>query len=137
MANQENKNIELIDNVITQGTFLRIPYINWAEAIIASAIVVLLIKLIPFVPSIQYALMILLGAATFAIFLRGLKNRSFSQIVLAEIIFKHKRRRLHLRAPNYKKSKKVEVINNESYLETVLNHIKRANDNFIEKHRSN
>ena len=127
---------KIIDNVVRKGTFLRISYLNWAEAAIAAFISAGIISLIPFIPSIKRALIILVGVTVFVFVLRGIKNRSYIQILFAEFNFRRKRRRLHLRAPNYKKSKKVEVINNESYIETIANYLRRRNDEFVEKHRT-
>lgn len=92
-------------NCIESGTFFNIPHRRWIEAVIFTIIVIVIIKFIPFTTVVGNVLCITLGAPTFGFFLKGIKNRSVTEMILAEIRFRRNRRVLHLRGPEFKKEK--------------------------------
>lgn len=96
---------EIIPNVYETGTLFGIRKRNWIEAFSFGGIAVGLIQLIPFTDLVNGIVSVSVFSAIFAINLRGILNRSITEIISAELRFKKNKRILHLRGPEYVKKK--------------------------------
>ena len=107
---EEEKNAPITysftDNVIKKGVFLNNPTRNWIEAALSTAFVLWVINSIHFTGIVRLIASLTFGGATFFFMLKGIKNRSVTEILIAEIKFRRGRRKLHLRGPEYKRQKK-------------------------------
>ena len=127
----------LNSNIVTVPSILKRPIRMWIEGLIFGLIGVLIIRSIPFVTAVKILLSIITFLTLFTLNLVGFKNRSWTQCVVAVIKHRHRKRRLHLRSPEYVKSIKYEEdIENESLAEEVTRKAKQRIDGFIEKHRT-
>lgn len=126
----------IFKNVLRKGLLLNIPYRNWVEAVIFSFFGVCLVCLIPFVKKVKITVCVIVVILIFFASLRGIKNRSITQIVIAELIFKRRRRRLHLRTPEWQKQTRQEINTNESLAESVVFRFRDGIDDFVEKYRT-
>lgn len=131
----EGGTYQLTPNVIESGTLLGIPHRNWIEAVASSLIAVFIITAIPFTPVYTGVLCIMVSSALIAINLKGIQNRSVTQMIVAEISFLKNRRILHLRGPEYAKT----VQNFNMYLnadksngEIILGKITEALNNYAD-----
>lgn len=95
----------IISNVVESGYLLGIPYRNWLEGIISFLLILIFVLLIPFTNVVRAVIVIIYGLGAFIFNLRGIMNRSLSQMFIAELNFRRNRRILHLRGPEFKKSK--------------------------------
>jgi hypothetical protein len=103
--NEEKSRYNISLNCMESEQFFGIPHRRWFEAIFFAFIVIVIIRLIPFTDVVKNVLSFTFGGSTFAFFLKGLFNRSVTEILMAEIKFSKNRRVLHLRGPEYKKQK--------------------------------
>lgn len=95
----------IISNIIEIGNLLGFPYRQWAEAIGFTLLFILIIALIPFTFWVRFFICLVYGFTIFTISLNGIKNRSVTQFLLDERKFRKNKRVLHLRGPEYMKSK--------------------------------
>ena len=95
----------IINNVIEQGNFLGFPYRQWAEAIGFTLLFILIVLLIPFTKIAKFFICLVYGFTIFGFSLKGIKNRSITLFLSDEYKFRKNRRILHLRGPEYIKTK--------------------------------
>lgn len=103
----KNQQFRIFENVIQSGQIFGIPHRNWGEAIIFTGCVVIGILMAPFTEIATLMGIIVFGFASFITFLRGYKNRSLTQILIAEAKFRKNKRVCHLRGPQYVRNKRV------------------------------
>ena len=134
---EEGKIYTLTKNVINKGKILGKNKRNWAEAIICTTIVVVVVLSIPFTELVETITLLVLVPVVFGINLIGIKHRSLSEIIIAEINFRNNRRRYHLRGPEYVR-KNYKSTYTESEDESLAEHhyklIKQKINEFIEKY---
>lgn len=136
---QENKKevYHLTKNVIEHSKVMGIGKRNIVEAIIFTFLILAIIQLIPFTNLVKIITSIVLGA--FSIFLNivGIKHRSITEIVVAELRFRKNRRRLHLRGPEYVREKfksDISESEDESIAERYFKLFKAKLDDFVERY---
>lgn len=145
MADEKNQNVDegetrvITKNVINKNKFLGFNKRNWGEAILYTFIVVAIIFAIPFTDIVTTMCNIVLGPLVFFVNLYGIKHRSLSEILIAEMNFRNNRRRLHLRGPEYVRKKYKTTYTeseDESLAEQHFKLLKQGFDEFIEKYAS-
>ena len=133
---KENDAVYLHDNVMTKGRFFGKPTRNWVEGLIGGIVMALIMKAIPFVSSVKVLMMIVGFLAMLILGVLGAKNRSYTQPFVAWIKYRHNRRRLHLRTPDYIRNVKYEEEENESFAETAYRKANEGIDRFVERYRT-
>ena len=138
---EDNEKVEvytLTKNVVNRSKFLGMEKRNLVEAIIFTALVLYIVNVaIPFTPLVKIICSLVLGIFTFALNIIGIKKRSLTEILVAEIKFRQNRRRLHLRGPEYVRKR---VISNytesedESLAERYFKLAKEYIDGFVERY---
>lgn len=93
-------------NVVQQGSFLGIPYRRWIEAIVFASIGAGIICIINFTALVKGIAGTMAFVSLFGIFLRGIMNRSITEVLIDEIKFQKNKRVLHLRGPEYVRKKR-------------------------------
>ena len=93
---------DITRNVLTKSKIGGLDKRNIAEAIISAALAAAVIFIIPFTTIVKGMSCAVICSALIVFNLRGIKNRSVSQIVIAEINFRKNRRKTHIRGPEYK-----------------------------------
>lgn len=135
--NKEGKLYNMTKNVINKGKIFGKNKRNWAEAIIYTIIVIVVVLSIPFTKLVETITLLVLVPVVFGTNLIGIKHRSLSEIIIAEINFRNNRRRLHLRGPEYVR-KNYKSTYTESEDESLAEHhyklIKQRIDEFVEKY---
>lgn len=130
---KQNNNTVLNENVLTKGKFHGKSYRNIAESIVFAGIVAYIILRINFTELVTNMSLLILCPLVMYLCIKGIKNRSVTEIIQAEIKHRFKRRRLHLRGPEYvrKESKYAKEQTNESLVESVWNKIREKAEIFI------
>ena len=108
MADKE-KNIiayPLSKNIIRQGVILGRPTRNWIEGIIFGGVTIAIIQHIPFTTLASLVFTALWGGAATAFGIRGIKNRSVTEMLIDQIKYIKNKRKAHLRGPEYVRNKK-------------------------------
>lgn len=145
MADNEKQSLEegipytLTKNVINRNKILGFNKRNWGEAILYTTIVACIVFAIPFTDIVTIMSLVVLVPLVFFVNLYGIKHRSLSEIIIAEMNFRSNRRRLHLRSPEYvrKKSKTTYTESeDESLAEQHFKLVKQGLNEFIEKYAS-
>ena len=134
---ETTRDLMLGKNIVKVGEIFGIKTRNLIEGIICAFLVVIIISNINFKPQIK--LILNLSGAVLAILgnIKGIKNKSLSQNLLAEIKFRKRKRKLHLRSPEYIR----EVVNggeyeDESAFERWTRKNKERIDRFVEENRT-
>ncbi len=96
----------LSKNVIRQGVFLGYPIRNWIEGIIFGGIAIFIIQHIPFTTLANIVFTLLWGGAATVFGIRGIKNRSVTEMIIDQIKYLKNKRKAHLRGPEYVRNKK-------------------------------
>lgn len=139
--NEDERLFELTKNVIRKDQLLGIDKRNWLEAIVEGVLVLLFIMILPFTAIVKIVSIIVIEVVLWFFNLRGYKNRSLIQIILAEYKFKKNRRMLHLRGPEYRWTKGAYTYNeddsNKSEIEKLYGFIKKHVSRFVEKYSDN
>ena len=136
MMEEEKEYAELTANVLQKGKLFGIPYRNYIEAILGALLVFIIINLLPFTPLVTTISSIVLCISVIFFAIRGFKNRSITQIFFAEMRFRKRKRRLHLRTPEYKRRARLEGYNDESVFETIIRKAKSGYYEFIDTYRT-
>lgn len=121
----------IIPNIIEIGNFLGIPYRNWIEAVAFTLILIAIFLLIPFAPVAKFFFCVVWGGATFMFTLRGINNRSVIQFLSDERKFQKSKRILHLRGPEYVKTK-ADIKSYEGGDDLIGKYITRLRENVLE-----
>lgn len=136
---EEGKLYYLTKNVINKNQLLGINKRNWAEAAIWVSGITLIVTAIPFTKIVTQMTLIVLLPIAFLLNLKGIKHRSLSEMVVAEINFRNNRRRLHLRGPEYVRKKYKTTYTeseDESLAEQHYKLLKQGLSDFVEKYAS-
>lgn len=83
---------------------------NLIEAVLFTGLLNFVLYKMPFTRQAWLMFAICGSAATLFFFYRGYKNRSLTEILIAEIKFKHNKRITHLRSPEYDQTRKTSVL---------------------------
>lgn len=138
MAEEEKEELStvIISNILKSDTILGIQKRNWIEATVFAAFTAIIISPIPFVSDVKGVVLLMCCGMTFYIGLKGIKNRSITQIILAERRFRKNRKILFLRSPKYAREN-ITFKNDE----TTLSHFQKFQqkykdrlDDFIEQY---
>jgi len=108
------------------------------EAIMAMIITGMVITSINFVIKIKIILLITCCLAMGFLFLKGIKNRSITQIIFAEYKFRKSRRCAHLRSINYVKKNRKSFfagVEGETTAEKTVNVLKKRLNDWKEDYR--
>lgn len=135
----EGQEYTLTKNVLTKGKHFGVNDRNWAEAFVFSIIVATIILAIPFTEIVTKVSLFVLLPIVFGLNLKGIKHRSLTEMLKAEIKFRQNRRRLHFRGPQYvRKNYKTTYTESEdeSYAEQHYRIIKQRFNEFLEKYGS-
>lgn len=132
----EYEGVYLHSNVMTKGKLLGKPTRNWAEGIIGGVVMALIMNAIPFVRGVKILMILVSLVGMLVLGVRGAKNRSYTQLLISWIRFRHNRRRLHLRTPDYIRNVKYGEDENESIAEAAYKKANREIDRFVEKYRT-
>ena len=101
-SNEPEKNaFENIQNVIQSDRIFGIRKRNLVEALIFSLMVLLIIANINFVNKVKLILLVTTIPTVFYFNIHGFKNRSLTELIIDELSFRHRRRKLHLRSIDY------------------------------------
>ncbi len=96
----------LSKNVIRQGEFLGYPIRNWIEGLVFGGIAVFVIQHIPFTTLASIVFTLLWGGAATVFGIRGIKNRSVTEMLMDQLKYLKNKRKAHLRGPEYVRNKK-------------------------------
>lgn len=96
----------LSKNIIRQGVILGYPVRNWIEGIVFGGIAIFIIQHIPFTTLANFVFTILWGGAATAFGIRGIKNRSVTEMLIDQVKYIKNKRKAHLRGPEYVRNKK-------------------------------
>lgn len=128
-SEKEEKPIQvpITRNVINAGTFMRIPIRNWVEGVLFFIVVKSVLSLINFTSWAGTVFTFVYGGFAFLFGVKGIQNRSVTQYIYAKFKFNQKRRKLHLRGPQYVKkvSELKSMEGNNSYGEEILTSVKQ------------
>ena len=108
MANDQNHEFYrfIPQNVLTKGKFLNIEYINWIEAIAFTGLIGKGIFMTNLVMRIKIICCCVLCLCSFALFLRGIKNRSVLTFFFDMIKYKSSQVRYSLGSVSNERKKK-------------------------------
>lgn len=108
MAKKEQQAVQypLSKNIIRQGELLGFPRRNWIEGLAFGGIAIAIINHIPFTDLARVVFIVLWGGAATVFGIRGIKNRSVTEMIIDEIKFIKNKRKTHLRGPEYVRTKK-------------------------------
>lgn len=140
MAEKENNKNEvyhLTKNVIEHSKILGIRKRNIVEAVVFTFLILAIVNAIPFTRLVKIISSLILGGFSIALNLRGIKHRSVTEVVAAEIKFRKRRRRLHLRGPEYVRQKfqsDISETEDESIAERYFKRIKAGIGEFVERY---
>ena len=105
--NQEMEEHIILPNLIGKKKCGIFEWRNIIEGFICVAIVIVIVKIIPFVDRVAIILGVLWSCALFAICLRGIHDRSVSQFFIDYISFKKNRIIYHLRSVDEYENKQI------------------------------
>lgn len=131
------ENIYIPKNVLKRGKFFGIDYIRWIETIVIDFLVGYGMWTSPFVTKIKIICIIVLCVVLSAFFLRGIKNRSVTQLLIDIIKDNQNRKKYSLgsicdgRKYNQAKQNK---FGGESQFERIVNTIKDKFSAFDKKY---
>ena len=134
--NDDNKYRYIPMNAIKKGRILKIPWKRWVEAVGFITITGILIWSSPFVPKIKTISIVVICTAIFAICIRGIKNRSITEIIRDIVTDNRTRKKYRLgsvtdeRRKNYSEA----TFGNESLFERSIKTIKRCIREFDQKY---
>ena len=108
MADKEKNIIKypLSKNIIRQGVFLGKPVRNWIEGIVFGGVTIAVIQQIPFTTLANIVFTALWGGSAAAFGIRGIKNRSVTEMLIDQVKYIKNKRKAHLRGPEYVRNKK-------------------------------
>lgn len=132
----ENQTYNTIpENIVRKGMLLGKPIRNWIEGAVLGFLFVKLVQFIPFVEHIGNIMKVVVFVIVAFLCIRGFKNRSVTQIIIDEFRFRRRKRRLHLRTPNYVRVVKSDALVNESAIEYALRKAKERINIFIKSRK--
>lgn len=139
MAEQEVKNevYHLTKNVIESSRIMGIRKRNIVEAILFTGLILTIINIIPFTNLVKIISSIILGLFSVVLNIKGIKHRSLTEVIVAELKFRKRRRRLHLRGPEYVRQKfqsDISETEDESLAERLYRQFKSSLDEFVEQY---
>lgn len=123
-------------NIISRHRIWGVGKRNIIEGAISTIIADLIILAIPFVSEVKIVLLISVSAVVLIFNIRGICNRSVSEIIIDEIKYQNRKRELHLRGPEYVKEKTTSYgggYSDQSIAEQAIGKIKERIDEFLEK----
>lgn len=124
-------------NVLSKKEIMGIPKRNIVEAVIFTIAVFLVLRLIPFTKTAMIMFSIVLCSLTFYFSIRGIANRSITQILIAELKYHKNKCVRHLRGPEYMRKEgryKNNESSNESAFETAAKTVKKYVNDYIDKY---
>lgn len=123
---QELETHPIFPNVLEKKKCGLFAWRNVIEGIVCVVIIILIVRIIPFVDRVAIILGFLWSLAALAICLRGIHNRSVTQFLVDYISFKKNRVKYHLRSVDEYENKqlKEERRRETSKLLTVVDRIK-------------
>lgn len=127
----------LTKNVIRQGEIFGFKQRNIIEAIISILFLLIVLFVIPFTTIVRVVVFIIWGTGLVILNLHGIKNRSVSEILIDEIRFQARKRRMHLRGPEYERQSGLAATNNESNksdAEIILEFFKKKIEEFVDEY---
>lgn len=138
--NQSNENNEIsfifTINIVDTGAFLGIPWRRWIEGLCFGGVGVLIICAINFTSLVKTIISLIVFFTLFFFGVKGIMNRSITEMLLAEIKFWKNRRELHLSGPEYLRSKKTKITGEgKSNGEEIANRIKARLIEFARQQR--
>ena len=137
MKNRETGFYHIGKNVVNSNQIMGYDKRNWLEAFLFAGCVIFIISLIPFVRDIKIVVTIFFSILTFFFGLIGIKDRSITEIIIAERKFRKKKRKLHLRSVDYAREKGAYYEGSDtSILERYTIRIKSSIDKFVEENSS-
>lgn len=134
---KESVDYELNENVIRKRKVGKIPMRNIIEGILFGGCGVLIVCQVNFVSKIKIMISVVVFISILVGSIKGIKRKSFTQIVLKEITFRRNRRELHLRSPEYEQGEskfKNDDGNETSYATVYIEKIKKRINEFVEKY---
>ena len=140
MANQTNNDFYrfIPQNVLTKGKLFNIDYINWIEAVIFTGLIGKAIFMTDLVLKIKIICCCVICLCSFALFLRGIKNRSVLTFFYDMIKYKSSQVRYSLGSvSNERKRKKANIETNfggTSYFERIVARCKAKFKEFDSKY---
>lgn len=141
MANNKDKEIsteyDFNENVVRKHKVGKTSMRNIAEGVLFGGCGVLIVCQINFVLQIKTMVSVIVFVSILFGSIRGIKRKSFTQVVLKEIAFRRNRRKLHLRSPEYEQKEsrfKSDDGDEKSYAAVYIEKFKQQINEFVEKY---
>lgn len=127
--------VPITRNVLQRNKVFGIDKRNWIEAISFSLLGLSIVRNVRFTHDVKTLVSLVTVSVLFFFGIRGIMGRSVTKVIIAEIKFKKNRRKLHLRSPEYarsKKSKKSSSYEEQSVAKQAFIRIKEYVDRFVD-----
>lgn len=134
---QDERLYYLSKNVIAKEKFFKFNKRNLIEAIVSFLVLQLILEIMNFTGIVRIFVTIIIGTALVWFMVKGIKNRSVTQILMAEYQFRKRKRELCLRGPEWKRKEgayKYAESRDEAALRKFVATAKNRLDEFIEQY---
>lgn len=134
--NDDEQEVDVITrNILQKNKILGVYKRNWIEACVLGVAGFFAIKKFNFVNDIELVLSVMAFVSLFYLGIVGIQGRSITQILFAELKFRKRRRKLHLRSAEYVRKKNTEkdsVYEEKSIAEQLAFTIRTKLNKFID-----